>query len=167
MAHGAVILVLLARFRQSFRRGRDGVFLCGILRRHLGFRGGGFILSEVWFGAENSEQQHCTCDEDCPTHSILPTGREPPKERTRLDFEGILRPREVEGKGYKRTKPGVGVDLLCYPATFLFAALAAVFPAFSLGWARSNRALAERRQNPHGNGWTLARASAPHRLPAE
>src|SRR5215472_17983924 len=106
MAHGAVILVLLARFRQSFRRGRDWVFLCGILRRHLGFRGGGFILSEVWFGAENSEQQHCTCDEDCPAHSILPTGREPPKERTRLDFERILRPREVEGKGYNRTKPG-------------------------------------------------------------
>src|SRR5437879_7832749 len=99
VAHGTVIPVLLACFRQSFWRGRNGVFLCGILGRHLGFRGARFFLSEIWLGAENSTEQHCTRNEDRPTHSILPTGRAPPKERTRLDFERILRPHDVEGKG--------------------------------------------------------------------
>src|SRR6266513_3144551 len=99
VAHGTVIRVLLACFRQSFWRGRNGVFLCGILGRHLGFRGARFFLSEIWLGAENSTEQHCTRNEDRPTHSILPTGRAPPKERTRLDFERILRPHDVEGKG--------------------------------------------------------------------
>src|SRR5215471_4133547 len=98
MAHGAIVAKKFAHFRETLGGWRNGILLRHIVWRHLGFHGPGFFLGEIRSWEKNYGEQYRTRSEERPIHGNLPAGRAPPKERTRLDFERILRPRHAEEK---------------------------------------------------------------------
>ncbi len=97
-------------------------------------------------------------------HCIPLTGYARPKERVRLDFERILRPRRMEGKDQKWKRfESPPTRATTAGAAILVPGLAALFS----GSARNTRVAVERRQNPRGSGSIRARAYAIHQSPAE